>query len=320
MWVKKMKSLEELYNGKKVLITGGTGFLGKNMKPFLENLGAIVYAVGSEYQLQDSQDAVSLMLKYKDLDYIFHLAVLQGAGTFPLEYPADQFYINNLIHCNVFQAWKVFQPQAKMIGMGSTCSYPVLPTLKEEDYMTGPLHISVETYGLTKCNMVQGIKSYKQQYDLKGTTVVLATLYGPHDSFDLDKAHVVSALIKKFCDAVENGDEQVEVWGDGYQSRELIYVEDQIVGILLGAQYEGDLINVGKGHEVTIKMLAEVIKKESGFQGEIFYNTDRFVGVRSKCLDISKARDFVGWDGGSYDLQEGVRKTIEWYRKNKKEL
>lgn len=309
------KKLKELYNGKVVLITGGTGFLGKNMVPYLRELGATVIAIGS--RLYEGNERLEGFFKLRrPFDYIFHAASWQGAGEFTLKYPADQFYINNMIHCRTFNAWRKFQPQAKLVGMGSTCSYPVLPILKEEDYMNGPLHSSVETYGLTKMNMVQGIKAYKQQYGLKGTTTVLATLYGPHDSFDLNKAHVVSALVKKFCDAAAANDEQVEVWGDGSASRELIHVEDQIEGILLGAQYDGDLINVGKGRETTIKNLAETIKELSGFEGEIFYNTNRFVGVQSKCLDINKAKQLYGWDGGTVSDKERLFDTIEWYKYN----
>jgi len=309
------KILEKKYKGKKVLITGGTGFLGKNFVPLLESYGAKVIAVGSEIDLTRPFFAESLFNSNIKFDYIFHGAAVQGAGEYPLKYPAEQFYKNNLIHVYTFENWKKYQPQAIMVGLGTTCFFPSKHILKEEDYFSGPLHPSVETYGLTKCNMLQGIKAYKQQYGLKGTVAVLTTLYGPHDSFDLEKVHVVSALVKKFCDGKLDNSKQVEVWGDGLQSRELIYVEDQIKGILLVADYDGDLINVGSGQETTIKFLAEKIKETVGYQGEIFYNTDRFVGARQKVLDISKAKEKYSWSP-QVTLEQGLKKTIEWYMQN----
>ena len=303
---------------KNVLITGGTGFLGKNLTPYLRKAGIKVTATGRDYDLTDPLRCKQLFT-LTEYDLIIHGAAFQGAGDFTVKYPADQFYKNNLIHTNTLHAWHTYQPQATMVGLGSTCSYPGnLPVLSESDYFTGPLHPSVETYGLTKCVMQQGIKAYKKQYGLKGTTVVFATLYGPHDEFDISRSHVVSALVQKFCDAVRDGKDQVEVWGDGSQTRELIYIDDQIDGLLMAADYEGDLINIGSGEETRIKDLAEMIKKLSGFQGEIFYNTNRFVGVKRKVLNIDKAKESFGWtvENNLHTLEEGVKKTIDWYREN----
>ena len=305
---------------KHILITGGTGFLGKNIVPLLESRGAHVTATGRDYNLADYSQAEKLFT-LKKYDLIIHAAAFQGAGDFPLRYPADQFMINNLIHTHALHMWKEHQPQATLIGIGSTCSYPGnLTVLSEEDYFTGPLHESVETYGLTKCVLQKGIEAYKKQYNLKGTTVVFATLYGPHDEFDLEKSHVVSALVKKFCDAKEHGTPEVEIWGDGTQTRELIYVEDQINGLLATCEYEGDLINIGTGIETSIRDLAETIGRLVDFQGTIFYNTDRFVGVKRKVLDISKSKNLYGWtknEGSKLTpLEEGLKKTIELYRQN----
>jgi len=303
---------------KNVLVTGGTGFLGKNLVPILENMGVDVTAVGSEYDLTQWPQSEKLF-NLKKYDLIIHAAAFQGAGDFTLKYPADQFFKNNLIHTNTLECWKRFQPQAKLIGIGSTCSYPGNKEfLSEEDYFTGPLHPSVETYGLTKCVMQQGIKAYKKQYGLTGTTLAFATLFGPYDIFDISKSHVVSALVQKFCDAIKNNESKVEVWGDGTQTRELIYIEDQIRALLMCVEYNGDLLNIGSGQETSIKDLAEKIKKLSGFTGEIWYNTDRFVGVKKKLLNIKKARELFGWTLNETlgSLDKGLIKTIEWYKKN----
>ena len=176
----------------------------------------------------------------------------------------------------------------------------------------------MEIYGLTKCVMQQGIKAYKAQYKLAGTTVVFATLYGPHDEFDISRSHVVSALVQKFCDAQEHNHPEVEVWGDGTQTRELIYIEDQINGLLMACDYDGDLINIGSGIQTTISSLAEIIKDVVGYEGDIFYNTDRFVGIKHKVLDINKAKQAFGWTlkNEMTPLREGIQKTVEWYRQN----
>jgi len=308
-----------MYNvkNKNILVTGGTGFLGKNLVPFLKKNGAQVVAAGRDYDLSILEKA-SQLFKLRKFDLIFHAAAFQGAGEFPLKYPADQMHLNNLIHTHALYCWNKFQPQARFVGIGSTCSYPGdLAILREEDYFTGPLHPSVESYGLTKCMLQKGIAAYKKQYKLKGTTVVFATLYGPNDEFDLDKSHVVSALIKKFCDAKHFNASEVEIWGDGTQMRELIYVEDQIVGLLMTCVYDGDLINIGTGVETTIKDLANKIYHLTGFKGKIKYNTNKFVGVKRKVLDISKAKKKFGWtiNNNMTSLSLGLEKTIKWYKK-----
>ena len=303
------------FKHKSVLVTG---FLGKNLVPYLENRGISVTATGRNYDLT-SWDKAEELFNLRKYDLIIHGAAFQGAGDFTLRYPADQFFKNNLIHTNALECWKQYQPQAQFVGLGSTCSYPGgLPVLSEDDYFTGPLHPSVEIYGLTKCNMQQGIKAYKKQYGLSGTTVVFATLYGPHDDFDISRSHVVSALVQKFCDAQRYGHSQVEVWGDGHQTRELIYIEDQIEGLLMTCDYKGDLINIGSGVETSIKDLAETVKRLSGYEGEIFYNLNRFVGVKRKVLNIKKAKELFGWtiENRLTPLEEGIEKTIRWYREN----
>jgi GDP-L-fucose synthase len=181
------------------------------------------------------------------------------------------------------------------------------------------MHESVDVYGLTKKVMTTGIGAYKDQYGLNGTTVVFATLYGPHDSFDREKAHVVSALVRKFVEAKDNNLPEVEVWGDGTQTRELIYIEDQIKALLAVIDYDGDLINIGTGSTTTIRDLAETIKVIVGYEGNIFYNTNRFVGVKHKVLNISLAKEKFGWmDTIMPDtLENNLRKTIDWYNENK---
>jgi GDP-L-fucose synthase len=310
------------FNRKSFLITGGTGFVGKNLAPFLCNIGANVITSGRNFDLSIDNKAESLFAQISHpLDYIIHGASLQAAGEWPLKHRADQYDINLRINANVFKMWKKYQPQAKMIGIGSSCSYPGhLTLLKETDYWAGPLHESVDIYGFTKKAVSVGIEAYKNQHGLKGTTVVFATLYGPHDHFDPEKSHVVSALIKKFVDACQYDLPSVEVWGDGSQTRELIYIDDQIAGLLAVANYDGPIINIGTGTETTVSNLAETIKKLSGFKGNIIYNTARFVGAYRKVLDVSLARDQFGWTSKIplTPMETGLIRTINWYREHMK--
>ena len=304
---------------KKFLITGGTGFLGKNLRRILIENNHDVDWFGSEYNLSDKEQAHKAFQTFTN-DYIIHAAVLQGAGDWPLKHKAEQFSINTKIHTNTLECWHQYQPQARFIGIGSSCSYPGDKVeLFESDYWEGAMHESVDIYGLTKKVMNTGIEAYKDQYKLKGTTVVFATLYGPDDSFDREKSHVVSALIRKFVEAKDANSPEVEVWGDGSQTRELIYVDDQIKALLAVLDYNGSLINIGTGVQHTIKHLAENIKELVGYEGNIYYNTNRFVGVKHKVLNVNLARTLFKWtDTINPDtLENNLISTINWFKNNK---
>lgn len=307
---------------KKFLLSGGTGFLGKNIIPYIIGNGGMIDAFGSNIDLTKDNSVLMLSKKFdKEYDYIIHAAVLQGASDYPLKHKAEQYDANMRIHTNMLSYWHLFQPEARFIGIGSSCSYPDTQSiLYEENYWDGPMHESVDVYGLTKKAMNVGIEAYKSQYGLKGTTVVFATLYGPNDCFELDKAHVVAALIRKFIEAKNNNKKYVEVWGDGNQTRELIYVEDQIMGLLKVIDFNGPIINIGTGVKHTIKYLAETIKNIVGYNGSIAYNPDKFVGVKHKVLNIEKARFLFGWteDETLTTLKNGIQETVNWYLKTHK--
>lgn len=318
------------WKGKKVLITGGTSFVGKNLTEMLKSLGAEYFTFGSkQYDLTKQDEANSVMQhENKKYDFIIHMAALQHAADWPMHHTAEQLYVNGLIQLNTLEAWRKFQPQAKMIAVGSSCCYPgEIPKLKEENIDQGHLHDSIYAYGTTKRLLGVGLRAYKDQYSLKGIMPMFATLYGPHDDFNIKTAHVVGALITKFYQAKKKKEPSVEIWGDGTQTRELIYVKDQLDGLLMVAEhyagdpttYHGDIINIGTGVETTVKDLAETIKKVSGYQGEIIYNPNKFVGVKQKVLDITKARETFGWTTANrmHTLEEGLIETINWYEKNK---
>lgn len=309
-----MESLRSIH-GKRFLITGGTGFLGKNLKEVLKDLGAKCVVFGREYDLRYEETAYKIM-NLAEYDYIIHAAVLQGASDWPLRHKAEQYDANIRIHSNVLKYWHICCPDAKFIGIGSSCSYPGdKSVLYESEYWSGKVHESVDVYGMTKRMMTSGIEAYKDQYGLKGTTVVFATLYGEHDCYDLDKAHVVAALIRKFVEAERDNLPTVEVWGDGMQTRELIYVKDQIKGLLRVLDYEGEIINIGTGVSHTIRELAETISDVVGYNGKIEYNPDKFVGIRHKVLNIDKAKEMYGWTTNVKigTLKHGIENTVKWY-------
>lgn len=306
--------LKQKFENKKVLITGGTGFLGFHLFNTLTNLGAIVKTVGSDGY--DHNFNPYIVFADEPYDCIIHGAALTGAGTFTLEHPAEQYNVNTLIHANTLRCWHKYQSQARLIGINSSCSYPDKPVLKEEDFMQGTLHPSVDVYGITKIMMVKGIEAYKRQYSLQGTSLTLATLFGEKDVFDPSRSHCVAALVKKFVDAIDENLSEVEVWGDGKQIRELIYAPDQVLGILMCSDYNGEILNVGSGVETTICELAETIKSLTGYQGEVIYNPNKFVGVKRKVLDVSKAKNLFGWTVSNKmtSLEDGLFKTIEYYK------
>lgn len=310
---------EKLKN-KKILMTGGTSFLGKNFQKIAIDIGFDLDVFGTNYNLTDYNKAKKVFDVSKKYDYIIHAAALQGAADWPLKHRGEQFYVNSLIHVNTLELWKNYQNQATFIGIGSSCSYPGdIKKISENDYWNGKLHESVETYGFTKKMISVGIEAYKKQYSLKGTTVIFATLFGPHDEFNPEKSHVVAALIKKFVDAKINKSPFVEVWGDGSQTRECIFVDDQIKGLLLVRDCNLPIINIGSGIEISLKDLAKKIKKICQYDGDIIFNTNKFIGVKNKVLDISISKQMFGWttDIKLNDFDQSLLTTINWYKNNK---
>jgi len=307
-------------NQKWFLVTGGTGFVGKNLLPFLAAQGHAVVGMGSKPDLSNEVEAEYMFSCLgKQFDYIIHGAARTAAGSWPSNHRAQMFDTNMRINVNTFKMWHKYQPQARMIALNSSCSYPgSIEYFAERDYWNGQMHDSVETYGFTKKAMVIALQGYKQEYGLKGTTVVPATLYGPYDHFDPDKSHVVSALIRKFVTATRENLPEVEVWGDGTQTREIMYVDDQFKGLVAVLDYDGPILNIGSGEAITIRELAETLKELTGYQGEIFFNTSRFVGNARKVSDISLAKQLYGWTtdikiGGT---KENLKKTVDWYQAN----
>jgi GDP-L-fucose synthase len=305
---------------KKVIVTGATGFIGRTLVDAIGRrfgLGCDVIALGSKMaDLSCKEETFSWFEKTRwtfDCDHIIHLATLYKAGDWPVKHQATQFHVNMSINVNVLEAWRTFFPDAKMTSILSYCMYPSHSEAHPESevYGTEPEDY-LFAYAFTKKAQLIGQRAYAREHGLRSTSVILPTVYGPGDSF-AENSHVIGALIGKFVRAVQRGAAEVEVWGDGTQEREFLYVEDAADGIITAALNSNqDVLNLGTGIAHSVGHIANHIKSASGFERRIVYNMNRFVGVKRRVLDVSKMRDELGWTAPT-SLEDGLMRTVRWY-------
>lgn len=298
----------------KILITGGTGFVGKHFQQELKRLGTD-FAVFSkaQYDLTDGRQAQAVFSENRDADAIIHLASYQAAGTFPAEHPAEQFHVNSLIHVNTLDAWRPFLPHARLIAVGSSCAYPSESPLTEDQFCQGEIHGSVYSYAFTKRLLYKGITAYNDQFGLNGSYVIPATMFGEHDDFHEDTAHVCGALIGKFVRAARNDDPQVEVWGDGTQVRDFMDVKAFVRAVIdLLPRCDRELVNIGPGRGTSIRDLAFMIAEAAGYRRDIRFNAERYVGVQHKVIDVSRFNSKYNLQIDS-DHRDGIARTVAWY-------
>ena len=306
---------------QNVIVTGATGFIGKALVCRLQEIvGAEGKVIGLGSSVVDLSNRGAVFDWFDrlhwafDCDHIFHLAALYKAGGWPVEHPATQFHVNMSINVNILEAWARFFPKAKLTSILSYCMYPPhdeahpeaeLWGTEPEDYLF--------SYAFTKKAMLIGQRAYRQEYGLNCTSVILPTVYGPGDSF-AENSHVMGALIGKFVRAAQTAKTSVEVWGEGQQEREFLYVDDAVAGMITAAQKsEVDVLNLGTGQAYSIRRISEIIKDASGFTGMIQYNPTRFVGVQKRLLDVSKVRHELGWKA-EVSMQQGIMNTVKWYQ------
>jgi GDP-L-fucose synthase len=298
-----------------ILVTGGTGFVGRHLQEELKRRG-IDFAIFSkrEYDLTSREQTDAVFARYRDANIIIHFACFQAAGDFPAKHTGDQFQINSLIHLNVLESWRKLAPQARLIAVGSSCAYPSrLDVLAEDRFMDGEIHGSVYSYAFTKRLLYTGIAAYNGQYGLHGSYIIPPTLFGEHDDFDLATAHVTGALIAKFVRAVREDLPEVEIWGDGSQVREFLYVKDFVSAVLdLLPKLDGEVLNVAPGRGTSIRDLAVAIGQAAAFKGRIVYNAGRYVGVQEKFLNTEKLQNKYGVRIKG-DLARGIARTVDWY-------
>ena len=306
---------DNFWGGKKVLVTGGAGFLGKHLVPMIKSLEADVFAPRSKnYDLRKEKN-VDRLFKQNCPEIVIHMAAHGGGIGHMRKHPGSIFYDNIMMDTLVIETSLRYSIK-KFVGIGTVCSYPKFTPVpfKEEDLWNGYPEETNAAYGLSKKMMLVQTQAYREEYGFNGIHLLLVNMYGPYDDFDLETSHVIPALIRKFTDAVENNKKEVEVWGTGKVSREFLYVEDAAEGILLATEkYNNSApVNLGSGFEISIKELVELIAEIAGFNGEVRWDTSKPDGQPKRCLDVSRAKEEFGFEA-KVDFREGLEKTVEWY-------
>ena len=308
------------WKDKKIIVTGGSGFLGSFVVEKLQQRGAkdIFVPRSSQYDLRSSDGIAKMLSDYK-ADMVIHLAALAGGIGANMGRPAEFFYDNLMMGVPLLhQAWQ--NGVEKFVAVGSVCSYPKFTPIpfKEEDLWNGYPEETNAPYGLAKKMLLVQSQSYRQQYGYNSIYLMPVNLFGPRDNFDLETSHVIPALIRKTVEATERGDKEIPAWGDGSPTREFLYVEDAADGIVAAAEKYNDSepINLGSGYEISIKDLVEMTAKMTGFTGKIVWQTDKPNGQPRRGLDVSRAKDYFGWSA-QVPFEEGMRRTIEWFKANR---
>jgi GDP-L-fucose synthase len=316
-----MMSENNYWRDKRVTVTGGGGFLGSFIVEKLRARGAkdIFVPRSRDYDLVQPAE-ISRMLDEARADVIIHAAALAGGIGVNRSRPADFFYINLMMGVPLMhQAWE--RDVKKFVALGTICSYPKFAPapFREEDLWDGYPEETNAPYGLAKKMLLVQAQAYRDQYGFNAIFLLPVNLYGPRDNFDLETSHVIPALIRKFLDAQTRKEKQVELWGDGSPTREFLYVEDAAEGVVLAAEsYDGpEPVNLGSGNEISIKDLAKMIARFTGYAGEFVWNTNKPNGQPRRLLDVSRAEESFGFRAGT-DFEEGLRKTIAWYRQHGK--
>jgi GDP-L-fucose synthase len=337
---------ENYWKDKHVIVTGGAGFLGSFIVVKLVARGAVDILVPRiEYYNLVKHDDICRLLDDAMLSLdrrpahltpagfqpsasspqpsdlvILHLAARVGGIGANREHPADFFYDNLMMGVELMhQAWQ--RGAGKFVALGTVCAYPKFTPVpfREDDLWNGYPEETNAPYGLAKKMLLVQAQAYRQQYGFNAIFLLPVNLYGPGDNFDPASSHVIPALIRKCFEAQERGEKEIVVWGDGSPTREFLYVEDAAEGILLAVEkYNGaDPVNLGSGNEISIKDLAEMISRMTGFKGKLVWDTSKPNGQPRRGLDVSRAEKYFGFHACT-SFEAGLRRTIDWYKENRK--
>lgn len=307
------------WEGKRVLVTGGAGFLGSCVVENLKRAGVppanIHIPRSRDLDLRIWENCVDVV---KDVDLVIHLAAKVGGIGYNMQNPGSLFYDNAIMGIQLMEAARQAGVE-KFVAVGTICAYPKFTPVpfQEKDLWSGYPEETNAPYGLAKKMLLVQAQAYRQQYGFDAVYLLPVNLYGPGDNFDPASSHVIPALIKKFVEAVDQGSNTVEVWGTGSASREFLYVDDAARGIVLASEHydKPDPVNLGAGFEITIRDLVDLIAELTGYEGDIVWDTTKPDGQPRRCLDVSRARNEFGFEVKTA-FREGLKETIAWYRKH----
>lgn len=313
--------MSEFFEKRRIVVTGGAGFLGKFVTGGLQKRGCknILMPIIEEYDLTRLDDINRMYDKMKP-DIVIHLAAVVGGIGANREHPGEFFYKNLIMGVQLIEQARLRKIE-KFAALGTICAYPKFTPVpfKEEDLWNGYPEETNAPYGLAKKMLLVQSQAYRTQYGFNSIFLLPVNLYGPGDNFNPESSHVIPALIKKCVDAIEEGKDYIECWGTGKVSREFIYVADAAEGILLATEFynRAEPVNIGAGFEITIKELVEKIAKLIGFKGEIRWDPTKPDGQPRRRLDVSKAKKYFGFEA-KMPFDKGLAETIKWYKEQRK--
>jgi GDP-L-fucose synthase len=301
---------------KKILVTGGAGFLGQHVVARLRQNGCSRILVPRSAQFDLTREAdIERLLKQERPEVVIHLAARVGGIGANRDNPGTFLYQNLIMGTQLIEAARQFGVE-KFVAAGTICSYPKHTPVpfREDALWDGYPEETNAPYGLAKKLLIVQLQAYRQQFGFNGVNLLVVNLYGPGDNFDLHSSHVIPALIRKCLEAKARGDNVLPVWGTGKPTREFIYVEDAARAIVLATEKleTSEPVNIGTGEEITIAELVHLITRKIGFKGEVVFQSDKPDGQPRRCLDVRRARDLLDFQATT-SLSEGLDKTIAWY-------
>tara|TARA_R100000008_G_scaffold86093_1_gene77863 strand:- start:100 stop:1020 length:921 start_codon:yes stop_codon:yes gene_type:complete len=300
---------------KKVLVTGGTGFLGKSLTKHLVDKDYSVVSIGSSNWDLRNQNLCDTLVSQSKPDVVIHAAGSVGGIGANQENPGKFMYENLIMGANMIETSRMHNIE-KFILLGTVCAYPKFTPIpfKEEQIWNGYPEETNAPYGIAKKALMKLLETYHEQYGMNCVNLIPVNMYGPHDHFNLTSSHVIPALILKFYNAMKKGERQVTIWGTGEASREFLYAPDcaEAIELAIEQDVEPYPINIGTGSEIKIKDLVTEISEQMGFEGDIVYDTSKPDGQPRRCLDTTRAKARLGFESKT-DLQTGLKQTIEWF-------
>lgn len=304
----------------RIVVTGGGGFLGRQVVGLLRRRGYLhVSAVRSRDFDLTQPDDVDRLLRSQHVDVVVHLAAVVGGIGANRRHPGTYFFQNLMMGALLMERSRLAGVR-RFLSAGTICSYPKFTPVpfREEDLWSGYPEETNAPYGLAKKMLLVQSEAYRQEFGFDSVNVLLVNLYGPGDNFRPETSHVIPALIRKFLEAVETGSPEVEVWGTGLATREFLFVEDAAEGVVAALEKleSSEPVNLGSGLEISIRDLAGKLAAIAGFKGEIRWDPSKPDGQPRRCLDTSRAKTWLGWSSTT-SLEDGLRHTVEWYRENR---